>query len=251
MFQVDIVKIDNITILLIILLLLVPFMSSLKKIRWGEFEAEIEPSEVKKVEKTIKSLPEPEKEKGIVYETKKIEDGIHLALESDYILALAKLRIELEKLLNKILALGKKQYRNKLGVGQIVRILEKENIIDKSYIGPIKKVVDLCSRAIHGEEIREKDAHSIIELGLSLLDKLYSIYYDLAIKAIDMKEITNEERDEYANAKYEVTTVIPLVQAPYVNKYILTQEQLSQFLESYEEYGEFVIGIKKLDKNEK
>lgn len=248
MLQIELVKVDNITILLIILLLLLPLVKSLKKIKWGEFEAEIEPKEVKKVEREIKNLPESKKVEIIPYGIRNISNGVRSVLESDHILALAKLRIELEKLLNKILTVKEKQYTNKLGVWHIARILEKENIIDKSYIGPIKEVINLCNRAIHGEEIREKDAYSIVELGLDLLDKLSLEYYSLIIKPIEKIKITEKERDEYYDVKYEVTTVIPLAGEPYMNKYIFTQEELDQFLQGYEEHAEFLISIKKLDK---
>ena len=46
----DRITIDITTLILLAILLICPFVEQIRKIRVGEFEAEIEPSEVKKVE---------------------------------------------------------------------------------------------------------------------------------------------------------------------------------------------------------
>ena len=248
-FKLDsFITIDNTSILLVVLLLLAPFASSLRKIKWGDLEAEIEPSEVKEVQEEIKQLPKPEKEESHYGEVNYVSNEINSILESDHILALAKLRMELERLLNRILILNKKEYPKRAGIDHIIMILEKENLISRFYINPIREVVRLCNRAIHGEEVRKKDAFTIVEMGLDLFEDLYSEYYSLAIKPVKERKITAKERDKYMDAKYEVTTVIPLVGKPKMNKYFFTQDQLDIFLECYEEYAEFLVGIKKIGK---
>lgn len=188
-----------------------------------------------------------DEEESPYYKIQYISDKIHSVLESDHILALAKLRIEIEKLLSKILILKEKKYQNKLSVGSIIRILEKENSINKSVLEPIKEVISLCNRAIHGVDVREEDAYSIIKTGLDLLDILHMEYYRLLSKPIKETVITENEKVVYDNSKYEVTTVVPLVEKPYTNKYIFTQKQLDQFLEAYQEYGEFLVEIKRIE----
>lgn len=47
-------------------------------------------------------------------------------------------------------------------------------------------------------------------------------------------------------ALYEVTTVVPLVEKPYLSKRTLNQEQLDQFLEGYNEFAEFIVEVRKL-----
>ena len=42
-FSISDIKIDNITLALLLLLLISPFISQIKKIKWGELEAEIDP----------------------------------------------------------------------------------------------------------------------------------------------------------------------------------------------------------------
>ncbi|MEA1870285.1 MAG: hypothetical protein U9N09_09150 [Euryarchaeota archaeon] len=51
----------------------------------------------------------------------------------------------------------------------------------------------------------------------------------------------------YRGAKYRVVTVIPLVENPVRNVRILDQEGIDVFLEGYDEYGEFLISIEKIE----
>lgn len=44
-------------------------------------------------------------------------------------------------------------------------------------------------------------------------------------------------------AKYRVTTLVPLVNNPVKNVYVVDQEELDEFLEGYNEYAEFIIEI--------
>ncbi len=245
-FKADFIVVDNSTILLVVLLLLTPYASSITKLKWGGLEAEIQPSEVRRIEKEVENLPELQKGTEF-YEIKNISDEILSILEIDHVLALSKLRIELEKILNKILISKKTNCQSKISIGQTLRIFEKENLINKSYLGPIREVIHLCNRAIHGEDIKEKDADTIIYTGLDLLNKLHAEYYTLITKPIEKKTLTKKAIENYEDAKYKVKTVIPILDKPYMNSYIFTQEQLDQFLEGYEEYAEFLISIKKID----
>lgn len=245
LFNLDFVVIDNITILLIVLLVMILFIPYLKKIKWGDFEAEINSEEVTKVEKEIKKLPEIKKEVYLYPEDRQISEEINLVLESDHILALAKLRIELEKILNQILS-KVKDAPKKLSIGQLVRILEKDKLLDGSHISPIREVIDLCNRAIHGEEVKERDARLIVEIGLNLLNRLYSDYYNIVMKPTKQSTVSAKERDEYSNAKYEVITIIPTVKTPKKNRYIFTQEELDDFLENYTGHAEFLVSVKKI-----
>ena len=62
------------------------------KIKWGDFEAEINREEITKVEKEVKKLPEIKEEEMPYNKAGQISEEINLVLESDHILALAKLR---------------------------------------------------------------------------------------------------------------------------------------------------------------
>ena len=50
------------------------------------------------------------------------------------------------------------------------------------------------------------------------------------------------------NMKYKVKTVIPYVEEPIKNEYIFTQDELDNFLDNYNEFAEFLVEIKQLEK---
>jgi hypothetical protein len=45
------------------------------------------------------------------------------------------------------------------------------------------------------------------------------------------------------DARYRVTTVVPLVTHPTRNMYMVNQEALDSFLEGYDEYAEFLVAV--------
>jgi len=246
LFKVPFVAVDNMTILLILLLLLSPLSNSLKKIKWGDFEAEIQQAEVEKIGSKVKELPESDPQKP--YEINETIEDIFSVLDQDHILALAKIRIELEKVLSKILSVVGNSQKRPLGLSNILRSLEGADLFDKQFIPPIRDVVAISNRAIHGEEVEKEIAKKIIDVGAELLWKLYRELYNLLSKPTNSEVISPRERDEYINATYHVTTVVPLINEdePYINRYIFNQEQLSQFLENYGEVAEFLVEIKKI-----
>ena len=54
---------------------------------------------------------------------------------------------------------------------------------------------------------------------------------------------------EYRNAQYRLTTLVPLVDKPLKNVYIVDQEELDEFLEGYNEYAEFVVELVSIKPN--
>lgn len=52
-FSFKTIKVDNTTITLLILILISPFISAIKKIKFGDFEAEISSKEVQKVKEGV------------------------------------------------------------------------------------------------------------------------------------------------------------------------------------------------------
>lgn len=246
LFNVSFVVVDNITILLLVLLIIAPLSKSLKKIKWGDFEAEIEPAEVKKLESEVKQLSEDVSQKPPEIES--IIQGILSVLEQDHILAMAKLRIELEKVLSKILFAIGKSNKSQIGLSSMLRTLEKSDSFDNKFIPPIRDVVAIGNRAIHGEEVSKETARNIANIGVDLLQRLYGELYELVIKPSETEKISSGEREKYFNSNYQVTTVVPLEEGPYLNRYIFDQEQLDQFLENYDEFAEFLVEIKKIKK---
>jgi hypothetical protein len=98
------ITVDTTSLFLIGFLLLCPWLAALKRIKIGDFEAEIDPAEVKRLTADIsKALPE------LKQEATPTPPGASAAVEavrqlavSDPVLALAKLRIELERTLRRL-----------------------------------------------------------------------------------------------------------------------------------------------------
>src|SRR5438552_11689266 len=52
-FSFSRIKVDNTSIILLVVILLSPFISAITKIKFGEFEAEIDPKEVQKIKDQV------------------------------------------------------------------------------------------------------------------------------------------------------------------------------------------------------
>jgi len=221
------IKIDSTTLILLAILLLSPFIEQIRRIRVGEFEAEIAPTEVKRV---------------------KSEDLLDL-LDKDYVLALAKLRMELERTLNRLYVLStpNDKQRTQLGLNRLVSELVRSEVLPTQLSGPIREVFYLCNRAVHGEQVRPDDARSIVGIGIQVLEHINSIVKEFMVKPIETNTISSTEAQAYMDAKYRVTTVVPLVENPVLNVRILDQEGIDALIEGYEEYAEFLVGIEKTD----
>lgn len=243
-------NIDNTSIVLLIVIFLSPFVLALKKIKFGEFEAEIDPEEIRKIQSEYKeALPDT---KSAPPEKLEIENTIKSIVDlvnTDPVVALAKLRIELEKILNKIFRLTQTlETRNKnLPLGKIIQILNNQELLPQNISGPIREVIAICNRAIHGEDIREKDAKAIVDIGTSILDNLFWHSRMNLFEPIEKFDISNNEIDIYSNAKYKVTTIVPVLDEPYKNIRILTQEGLDELLDGYNEIAEFIIEVTKVE----
>jgi hypothetical protein len=243
------VKVDNTSIILLLVIALSPFISAVTKIKFGDFEAEIDPKEVQKIKDQVsaqvtdsdKTRPTPEIENTV--------NAIQGLVDSDPILALAKLRIELEKVLNKLYRMTHtgNQQRRPMSAGQLAYSLSAAEILPKDIAQSIQQVISICNRAIHGEEIRHQDARSVAEVGMSLLSELAFYVNDLVLKPIESTEIDQTVVNEFMNARYQVTTIVPLVDQPRKEVRVVDQEGLDELLEGYHEYAEFIVDVTKID----
>lgn len=97
------ITVDTTTLLLLALLLFSPFIEQLRKIKVGEFEAEIAPSEVEKVKAEVdQRLGTAELREPMTPEIQSVGATLLALFDTDHILALAKLRIELERALTRL-----------------------------------------------------------------------------------------------------------------------------------------------------
>ena len=64
---------------------------------------------------------------------------------------------------------------------------------------------------------------------------------------IGSKPIGSDEVDIYLSSKYRVTTIIPFKENPIMNIYLLTKEELNDFLGGYDQYAEFLISVEQAE----
>lgn len=232
-------------------MLISPFIAAVKKIKFGDFEAEIDSEEVKKIkanaEKNIESKPVAEENRPEIYAT---TDAIKKLADSDPVIALAKIRIELEKVLGRLAGSSSIDMKG-VTLGSLVNRLSNEEVIS-SHIGrSLREVISICNRAVHGESIAENDAATIVEIGCELLESLFWEVRDQSTSGTVISEeiITNEVYEEhFYKTKYRLTSIVPLVENPKRIVRELNQNQLDDYLEGYHEYAEFIIELVEIQK---
>lgn len=244
--------VDTTSILLLIVMLLSPFVAAVKKIKFGEFEAEIDIDEIRKIksetEKTLNETQETREEQAEIYST---SNTIKALAESDPVIALAKIRIELEKVLGQLARFNSITVRN-LSLGIIVNKLTNQEIINHDIGKALREVIALCNRAIHGESLSEEGARAIVDVGINLLEELYWLAITQASDGTVVLEeiITPEQSDDYYHSKrYRLTSIKPYVEHPKKVVRELTQEQLNEVLQGYEEHAEFIVELVEIKNN--
>jgi Domain of unknown function (DUF4145) len=245
------ITVDTTSLLLIGFILLCPWLAALKRIKIGDFEAEIDPAEVKRLTADIsKALPELQQEATPTrLGTSAAVEAVRQLAVSDPVLALAKLRIELERTLRRLHA-HTSQSASSPGnatLGRIIQGLAAHQALPQDLAASIRDVVAICNRAIHGEEIRSQDALVVAETGGELLEGLEQLAREYAATHPQAREVISEaDVKAYQGAHYRLTTVIPYVDNPQRLTYVLSHEELEEFFEVYSEFGEFVVGIERL-----
>lgn len=240
LFKASFVLIDNTTILLMILVLLTPFASHIKKIKWGDFEAELE-KDIKKLEEKVEEIKPGEV---VSKRTDSLADELYELAQKDDVLAFAKLRIEIEVRLKRLFTFSEK--KSSYGIRTMVQTLTATGVIDNRIRNMILDITSILNRVVHGDIATEAKIDTVLNIGIKIIDELDDIFFEKTIKPTSEKVLTSRELEEYMGAVYEVTSVVPLVKKPYINKRILNQEQLDLFLDGYDEYAEFLAEIKKI-----
>jgi hypothetical protein len=243
--------VDNTSLILLALVLISPFVAAIKKIKIGDFEAEIDPEEVKEVARQAEKAV-PESSADGVSEPGRVDVGatIRSLAEADPVVALAKLRIEIESKLRRLheLANPSDTQREKAApLSLLIRNLVASEVILPDLGSALRSVVSICNRAVHGEEIREADAEQMIESGIGLLEDLERTLRGYATNSpVEVAPVTPGEYDRIQGARYRLTTVVPIVDNPVRHVYVLTQEELEEFFDGYAEFAEFAVGLEML-----
>jgi hypothetical protein len=85
-------------------------------------------------------------------------------IDSDPVLALAALRIEIEKSLKNIAKKIDLPYKDRYSINSIIVKFEKKEIFSKKQIIVLRKIIQMCNKAIHGIEVSKDEALEIISL---------------------------------------------------------------------------------------
>jgi hypothetical protein len=99
-------------------------------------------------------------------------------LEQDPNLALAGLRIEIEKKLREIAKTRSFVVPQSAGVNTIVNLLRQRGTLDSELASALLDVVTVCNRAIHGARIHESTARQALTIGEKILDALDAILHE-------------------------------------------------------------------------
>lgn len=251
-FGVQRVVVDNTSLILLLIILASPFVAAIKKIKIGEFEAEIQPDEVKRVaQEAEEALPAHVQGDALPPDTSDTAAAILDLAETDAVVALAKLRIELEGRLRRLdqRANPSETKRNRpTALSHIVRQLVAREVFEPAFGTSLLDVIGICNRAIHGEDIRDVDARQIVQTGTHLLEVLERLLRTYAVThPVASLVISPQERDALESARFRLTTVVPLVENPERRVYELTQEELDEFFDGYSEFAEFVISVERIE----
>ncbi len=60
---------------------------------------------------------------------------------------------------------------------------------------------------------------------------------------IESRTVTPQEVEHYENARYRVTTVVPLSENPKLNVYSFSYDDLEEFLADYGDFGGFIVSV--------
>ena len=91
----------------------------------------------------------------------------------DNSLALAKLRMELERELRHIAYNNQTDINSRpLGVTRMAQELVSRKILPATWLGPLNEITFVCNQAVHGTEVSDDIAASVVRVGGQLLEQL-------------------------------------------------------------------------------
>ena len=187
-FFPSIFQIDWYSVLILFILsipVLAPYLRR-AKVPGAEFEFKDEILETKKlVQKSIKETQKKNESsanrKTISYETFNLTP-IRELLGSDHTLALAALRIEIERRLRNLIPaiIGKKA--DEFSSISLVELIKKLGIFSSEQFSALSKIITMCNKAIHGASVSKSQAEEIISL-TEQLNQSFSIGYSINLSS--------------------------------------------------------------------
>jgi hypothetical protein len=197
------IAVDNTSLVLLALVLVSPFVAAIKRVKIGEFEAEIQPDDVIRVaQQAEKSLPVQPPGDSVPLRTSEAAAAIQSLADADPIVALAKLRVELESRLRRIghrLDPSSADRSRPAPLLSLIRDLISQQAFAPEFGTSLRDVISICNRAIHGEDIRDVDARRIINTGVELLEVLertvrnYAATHPVEVAVITLRSAINSQ----------------------------------------------------------
>ena len=173
--------IDYFTVIILVVMCIPYFSQFLKKAKVAgaelEFKDEIENTKKIVKESIEKSKSENAEMKPLPFETFNMSTAKEI-VESDHILALASLRIEIEKKLRqaaKFLKLGSSKSR----LSEIIDALVYRGVLRSEQVSALRKIIEMCNKAVHGYDITKREAKDIVNL-MEELNQSFSIGYSIS-----------------------------------------------------------------------
>lgn len=251
MLRPDEFRIDSITLGLLAIILISPYLRFITRIRFGQLAVDIDRRQVEELESKARAVPEAGEKLTDRRITHLLEMLTQIA-EYDSSLAVIRLSIEVENRLRRLVELEGVSERgeppSRAGIRQLSKFLLKKKAIDEIVFDAISVLADIRNKVVHGGRVEEAHAMRMLESGMSLIYHLESLLEEKISKSIESQKITKEEAEEASGALYKITTIVPYVEEPEKQTYILTREELDNFLEGYEEYAEFIVSVEKVEK---
>jgi hypothetical protein len=182
-FWSDVFKVDGITIV-ILFILSIPFVAQyLRKAKFPGAEFEFK-EEIRETQKLVQlSVEQAEKDerageaKILPFETFKLS-AVKELLDSDSVLALAALQIEIEKKLRTAADFLDLPMRDRLSISKLIGAVSRKELLSFEQITALRKIINMCNKAIHGSLISREEAREIIDLAEEL-NKTFSIGYSI------------------------------------------------------------------------
>lgn len=249
-FAGDRVRIDNTSVLFLLIILLIPYLPWITRIKLGDFEAEIGREEIQEIKDKLDATTQQP-----THKTAKDEavDAIKDLAATDPAMALVRIRIAIEERLHSLVGIYTPEAleadgRRRLSISGMVHLLHKAQVIDESFAGALRDTISVANRAAHGEAVSDQNMERLIELGIRLIRSLDSLVIERALSSARKKIITQDVVEQKRSAVYELVTIVPFVDKPERRTYVLNQAELAEFFEVYEGVAEFVISLKEVTK---
>ena len=158
--------------IIIFVILSIPFLSHFlksAKVAGAEFEFREEIESTKKVVQQSVEIAKSKatgKSKTVKFETFNLYSTKKL-LNSDPILALASLRIEIERKLSLAVKFFKLRVKGE-NLSEFIEALKMKEILNPEQVSALRKIVDMCNKAVHGYTITREEAGEIVDLAEEL-----------------------------------------------------------------------------------